>query len=553
MAHDGVLRSRLKESQPELHECLLRSWKIAQDEWLPMIGAHLGSSNSYPHLRNVESHLDQIVAAFQEHSAASFHQPLGGLELYLLLASVLFHDIGRTQKTQHSHGKASQEYLNKGFAHLGIPSRELALVIGKICVCHCPPEGKGRRQALRELSTTTIEPFGRAREELLAALLTLADCMDAAYTRALPRYLADPDEIGPVGLFRRSISGVYVDPVARLVRTVLGPDDAEARTGPKDGAAPRDEARYGLELNYADDGATNRRKAEWDELLGDSANVEVFKAVLGASVKTGRASPKWHSIAGAEKLLQERLQGFLNRNGSPELSPGPKRLLELYAGGSERNWLLGKVPKDSCLLHGLLSLDLLRLVPIDDPNALEKKKVHVPLPPKAPLAIILGDMRNNRHALEEVQDTLASSGLLLDDWVIERDDRLYNQWGNPTYEPLFHTEYLVQVARAMWDLSRQIFAACRFSYQELASCVGDHDVERVRLAVRRIAVTTDGLPFEGAASSGDGGPVETGAVHAGSTYWEWRVLGYANRRQYVPLDRVERAIRNDIEAPHSSR
>ena len=51
----GMLRERLRELSPSLHAALQRSWEIALDTWLHIIGMHLGSTNSYPHLRNVET------------------------------------------------------------------------------------------------------------------------------------------------------------------------------------------------------------------------------------------------------------------------------------------------------------------------------------------------------------------------------------------------------------------------------------------------------------------------------------------------------------------
>lgn len=536
MQPDGVLRLRLKESQPELYEALTRSWQVAHEAWLPAIGAHLGSSNSFPHLRNVEHHLDQIIVGVEEHSAARFRQPLNSLELYLLLSAVLFHDIGRTQHAEDTHGQRTADYLKNGYAHLGIPSRELAHVIGKISLCHCPPKGTTRRKLLGGLFTTTIEPFGQAREELLGALLTLADCMDAAYTRALPHYLVDVDNIGPIGLFRRLISGVYVDPVARLVRTVLVPDVADDLTG---------KAKYSLLLNDSPEAA---RDLEWHELLGGAHNLDNLKKVLRISSDPD-SNLSYTTIPSLDNCLRKYFKDALN---SEQLTlPGPKCIKDLYSrpkittDSNAPPALLDNIPPKSRVLHTLLSLDLVRLVRADDPIKDKAQAVRIPMPRKAPLAIILGDMRNNRAILVDIRDTLASSGILIADWVLERNEHLYNSRGHETYEPLFHEEYLLCVARAMWRLASQVFAACRFTYQELASSVGDPDTRKVKVAAHRIALVTERLPMKGA-----GSPPENGAVRAGSTYWEWRAIGHGCRRQYVSLTQVEMAI-NGLEKPQA--
>ena len=97
------LRTRLQENNPELADALERSWKVAQEEWLPTIGLNRDSFNSYPHIRNLELHLERLLFSETEGTLVIEKIGLTSLELYLLLAGVLFHDIGRTKGKDAHH------------------------------------------------------------------------------------------------------------------------------------------------------------------------------------------------------------------------------------------------------------------------------------------------------------------------------------------------------------------------------------------------------------------------------------------------------------------
>ena len=122
----NTLRALLKAQHPELSEALERSWKIALEQWLPAISPSSSSFNSYPHLRNVEACLDGIVNAFTPHSADASACFLNPLEIYVLLASILFHDIGRVgeeaaikSKSPLKHAVFSRQTIVSSFAQLG--------------------------------------------------------------------------------------------------------------------------------------------------------------------------------------------------------------------------------------------------------------------------------------------------------------------------------------------------------------------------------------------------------------------------------------------------
>src|SRR5262249_7666593 len=140
---------------------------------------------------------------------------LSTLELYLLLAAVLFHDYGRVHGDT-DHATASARELTQHFPTLGIPNRELALSLSRIALYHDPITSKDDAeqkkvsipQAKRALRDVRIEPFGTASELRVGTLLALADHMDGSVRRAVPEYVQPDDVVGFKGAFRRMVSGM---------------------------------------------------------------------------------------------------------------------------------------------------------------------------------------------------------------------------------------------------------------------------------------------------------------------------------------------------------
>jgi hypothetical protein len=219
------LRQRLQSESPELHAALLRSWEIAQNEWLPAIAPSEGSFNSQPHFSHIEQHLEALLGPAAESAATKLQ--LTGLEVYLLLAGVLFHDLGRVHG-EADHAFASARDLQDHFAALGIPNFELASSLARIARYHDPRKnvdgeagGAGAERVKRTLRDIRLEPYGVARELYVATLLALADHMDGSYRRALPRYVAPDDVVGFKGAFRRLVSGTGYDPATCTLKTCL--------------------------------------------------------------------------------------------------------------------------------------------------------------------------------------------------------------------------------------------------------------------------------------------------------------------------------------------
>jgi hypothetical protein len=112
-------------------------------------------------------------------------------------------------------------------------------------------------------------------------------------------------------------------------------------------------------------------------------------------------------------------------------------------------------------------------------------------PPGALLAVILSDLKNNQDKLKDEKADLAAIGVNLADWMVEYQGHLYDAEGHETIEPVLSWEYLKEVTKAMWQLTVGVFAQGLFSYEELAAEVGDYDLQRIKLAARRLAILTE--------------------------------------------------------------
>ncbi len=296
--HRGILRERLSEGAPILYDAFKRSWDIAQEGWLQAIGTHHGSINSYSHLRNIENHLDKVVEEFEGLPNTTFKERLNGFELYMLLSAVLFHDFGQTQGQTKDHASLVAMVLPEKYGHLGILSWEIARFLAKICEYHDPSSKNPRSKLEKELHTTVIDPHGRVRGAFLAALLTLADHMDGAFTRTLPYYVAEADDIDAIGWFRREIRGVYVNANARLVRTVLGTDT--------------DETGQEIEANAKVDKKRQETKREVRRNTGEVKKwKELEKALPGDLVNKWRKADSFHGD-GRLDVVNDQLKEMFN-------------------------------------------------------------------------------------------------------------------------------------------------------------------------------------------------------------------------------------------------
>ncbi len=179
----GYLRQRLAQEDPKLHQSLLECWARA-DDWLSAMAPKKDSFNSYPHLRNVERHLDQLVRQIEcvETSGQALFR-FSGPELWLLLASVLFHDIGRLKSTE-PQGEKTELHIHPSGCWLYRRAEEL----GAAALLNQKPPRKG--DPLLEDHVQSFRDF----------LGRLTDCLDGEVLEACSLQNREPSAHWPLWL-----------------------------------------------------------------------------------------------------------------------------------------------------------------------------------------------------------------------------------------------------------------------------------------------------------------------------------------------------------------
>lgn len=297
------VRERLRAEDPRLYAALEGSWETAQQTWLPLIAAKHGSHNAYPHLWNMELRLNDLAEVFgAEDRRPSFR--LSPVEKYLLLAAVLFHDIGKArERYEYDHALGSYLLVEEHWAEYGILTDSLAHIVAKLALHHdvrkaaSDPQHDARKT--HGLSERTVDPYGRVRENGLSAVLVLLDHLDTSYTRVVP------PEITQAGAktFRKLVQGVEVDHEARLIRSVLAGFERKDALSP----LPRDSRKleyYALRKRYEDcyrpsdvvNHSLIRKVADNQAKFDDEANLSDHERLAVLQGNLRRNAEKLHLI-----------------------------------------------------------------------------------------------------------------------------------------------------------------------------------------------------------------------------------------------------------------
>ncbi len=222
-----TMETELQQLNNELYTMYQRSMEYAIFKWLPHIAPSNGSYNSYPHIRGVMRHIDRLLYGNEENEFS-----LNGSELYILLCSVLLHDIGRGEFKQLGqnevcdHGLNSYDIIMAHWGRLGLLTEKAAEIIADICQAHTSKD----RMEFEKLHTRYyIDQFSLAepvRGRLLGALLFLGDRMDNTFTRTDASFFKEPQ--GIVGKYRSRIADVILDRQYKMIREVLDKNCMEA-------------------------------------------------------------------------------------------------------------------------------------------------------------------------------------------------------------------------------------------------------------------------------------------------------------------------------------
>jgi hypothetical protein len=247
-----LLRQRNSFLSQQLDEIRRRAF----EEWIHLLKEDQGSHSGYVHLHNVERVADKMIPA------AAKEQFSDG-EIFLLLASILLHDLGRIlaekegvqpcrlrgtssgatincedeerhmvihlKAEQKTHACKTRWLIQEHWAIFGLPDEKLAHLCGMICFWHQldePPDKRKSRclsakDSARSFSDLSLEPYGLIRMPLLAAILRIADETEDCWTRAIREHwykkMEHADSAVLHKAFRRHITDVEFFPDAECV------------------------------------------------------------------------------------------------------------------------------------------------------------------------------------------------------------------------------------------------------------------------------------------------------------------------------------------------
>jgi KaiC/GvpD/RAD55 family RecA-like ATPase len=232
----GLLESREKEGLTELYSTFVRMEKHAEGSWLSLLGADPFSSyTGIPHIRGVERNVDEAVPE-------EIKKKFNSTEIFILLASILCHDIGKFVNINEinpkiinpSHGQLSCMYILSKWPSLMIPREDLAKGIAIVCCSHvwdspirdveCPAAKFCSYQCmgneLSYLDNGLDSDDGYVRLRWLACLLRLADEVDNHLRRAVPKEFVKPkmNKDEDKESWRRHITGIIFDTSGKCIR-----------------------------------------------------------------------------------------------------------------------------------------------------------------------------------------------------------------------------------------------------------------------------------------------------------------------------------------------
>ena len=203
------LVDELAALNPVLFAAFKRTEEVAINHWYPGMAQSNGSVNSYPHVQGIINQLSLVI----DHPQCAI--TLTDVELYLLLTSILLHDIGKV-KQKENHGAGSRDLIRKHWAELKIENEQIQYIIQNICYLHDRNKNDFQGAYLRLPVDEYIDRYGKVRPRLLGALLYLGDHMDNSYTRTISEEFTNH--------FRKNVLGVHFQPEQQLITTVIHPE-----------------------------------------------------------------------------------------------------------------------------------------------------------------------------------------------------------------------------------------------------------------------------------------------------------------------------------------
>lgn len=496
---------KLKNADVSLFNSYEALKEIVINDYFPKmpVDQNYNSLNSFPHIKNLESYLDQLLSPYPDLFSPKSHVHLTPQELYIILSAIWLHDIGRIRENKQEegekkekHGTHSKIIIEQNYVHLRIESLDQAKAIGKICEFHEPSE-----DYKDELNTVlTDKGFIRVRE--LASLLVLIDNMDSTYLRLTPLFVTGKENHPDlVSSFREVLRGIRFDEKRKSVIVYLDNDFNNEKKKSDFSYNPLDwKVKYNLNESFVNIVITPN-----SDILGHvgySPMDDQFK-LLKALLVNKSDKKDLDNIYLSELIDQIKSKLYTNLgDGNHELNQVGYDNLKPYLDYVKKHneFAIDDTPQNNYrsiirlfhkdeLNNPGTNVDQLITLLIND---ILKMKIDKggKWPAIIKLSAILSSARIGANDLKKRCQLLQRIGLPVNSWLILFKDRLYNFYGNETFEPIFTKHYLIDVAECMWKLSSQVFGQSFFSYQTLASAMIEPDIDKTKMAVERLSILT---------------------------------------------------------------
>jgi len=470
----SLSRVILKSLEPELYNALENAWKVAIKDVFPTMYSNDESINSQPHSQNLENYLNSILEQHSELFENQIGTNLSAYELYCILMAILFHDFGRI-KFEAGHGSFSKQYIVNNFLRFFIPSIELADAIGDICEIHKPLE-KGK---INPTAVLLDAGKGRIRVRELADLLKLVDEMDTSYRRLKELYILDqPKYFGGKGLFRNYIKGISYDRYAQAIIVSLDNkllDNTE-----------KDILKWScitFKKNKTIHNIFDNNSSYADNLL-EFINNELNGPILYNDI----IRDKYKQIIQDEEILIEQefnqnlLSNLKNALGNKIIPPknDKEKIVNEILDINEKSYPNEFFKK---FYHLFCSYkDDFKSFLVEIENAANQK-----WPCYIVLALILRAIKDCEN--KSINSSyLPRFGIKIKKWMIYYQEHLYNTSGMETVEPIFDINYLLIVAKNMWNMSTRSWGKTWISFNDLSYKILERDIKRLKLAVQRIDI-----------------------------------------------------------------
>ena len=164
------------------------------------------TDHSYPHYKSIENFLDQFIPEERKDEFL-------GEEIFILLSSALFHDIGMITETfeveniediRKKHADISAKYVYENKEEFGF-NHQLAKIISNICKVHREPQ-----DLLSNIEEMDVYEDLKIRTQFLGALLNLSDAFDIQTQRSIISKIVG-DLSSNRWQYNELIMSVYVD------------------------------------------------------------------------------------------------------------------------------------------------------------------------------------------------------------------------------------------------------------------------------------------------------------------------------------------------------